>query len=42
MCEGIVESLWANVKSYDLAEVCEYLGLDPKREGEDPFHSKQV
>jgi very-short-patch-repair endonuclease len=38
---AITEALWANVKSYDLAEVCEYLGLEPQGEYEDPHDSKR-
>jgi hypothetical protein len=30
------------VKSYELAAVCEYLGLEPQKPDEDPFHSKRI
>ncbi|MFF5265185.1 hypothetical protein ACFY4C_40410 [Actinomadura viridis] len=39
--EAITETLWENVKSYDLAEV-RVPGLDPQREGEDPHYSKRA
>ncbi|SEG75884.1 hypothetical protein SAMN04489712_11194 [Thermomonospora echinospora] len=38
---AITEALWANVKSYELAEVCEHLGLEPQRPNEDPHSSKR-
>ncbi|BBC28869.1 hypothetical protein SGFS_001600 [Streptomyces graminofaciens] len=30
------------VKAYELAAVCEYLGLEPQKPDEDPFHSKRI
>lgn len=39
---AIAGALWANVKSYELAEVCQYLGLAPQREHEDPHTSKRI
>ncbi|MGW0957061.1 hypothetical protein ACWDAO_12380 [Streptomyces sp. NPDC001212] len=30
------------MKSYDLAAVCEYLGLEPQKPDEDPFRSKRI
>lgn len=30
------------VKSYDLAAVCEYLGLEPQKPDENPFNSKRI
>jgi very-short-patch-repair endonuclease len=39
---AITEALWENVKSYDLAEVCEYLGLAPQSEREEPNLSKRA
>ncbi len=37
---AIARSLWAHVKAYDLGAACERLGLEPAREGEDPYRSK--
>lgn len=38
--DAIAGSLWAHVKAYDLGAVCEKLGLEPTRDGEDPYKSK--
>jgi hypothetical protein len=38
----IADTLAVHVKAYDLAEVCIGLGLDPCREGENPFSSKRA
>ncbi|MFE4255354.1 hypothetical protein ACFRU3_38950 [Streptomyces sp. NPDC056910] len=39
--EAIAGALHA-VKAYELAAACEYLGLEPKKPDEDPFHSKRI
>ena len=40
--DGIAESIWANVKSYDVEAWCVSLGLAPAADGEDPFRSKRT
>jgi hypothetical protein len=39
--DAIAEALWLHVRAQDLAEVCVYLGLEPKGDYEDPFTSKR-
>lgn len=39
--DEICVALWEYVKAQDLAEVCVYLGLQPKGEYENPFSSKR-
>jgi very-short-patch-repair endonuclease len=40
--EAIAETLWSYVKAYDLAEVCQYLGLAPPGKDENPSFSKRA
>lgn len=39
--EAIAGALW-QVKAYELAAACEYLGLDPQKPDEDPYLSKRA
>lgn len=38
--QAISQSIWAHVKAYDVSAVCERLGMEAARDGEDPFRSK--